>query len=129
MRTLATLLVLGILLILAVGISNFGAPANGASGWNSSQAVNAVRAVNTLEMNFKAREKHYAAADQLVSAGDSTSRMVENLIKPNQTGYALIISPSADGQHYLLFLKASDVNKKSFFSDDSGLIFEGSPIR
>lgn len=127
-RNVIVLLLVATLLVVMTAFSQ-GSEARKDAAMSTLEAVNVVRQVNTMELNFRNRHGQYANVDQLGSTRAEGGTKLNDLKGQNLPGYSLSVVTSFDGQHYWVSLKASDTNKKSFFSDDAGLIYEASPIR
>jgi hypothetical protein len=98
-------------------------------------AVNVVRTLNTAEMEYRHSHDRYAGLEQLKSS-DEWPKVVEGMKRfTNQenvefvAGYDTSVIADAEGKTYHISVKPkSDMCQSSFFSDESGLIFEGKVI-
>ena len=100
--------------------------------------VNVVRLVDTAEMEYKRTHGGYVTWDELYRSGliakDQKRWQQFNdleLAAGSQVvpGWTLALIPSADGQSYELSLRnLGDRCQFSFFSDQRGVIYEGSAI-
>ena len=94
-------------------------------------AVNEVRALNTAEMGFRNIHGRFAGLEELKSS-DDWQKMMERANKyagaqkPDITGtYETSLITDQNGTAYRISVKPkTDRCQSSFFSDESGLIFE-----
>ena len=100
--------------------------------------VNVVRLINTAEMDYKYAHGKYATWDELFRSGAISDRerpatkfqgLKLSLGPEVVPGWALSLVTAAEGQNYELSLKNSaDACGFAFFSDQSGLIYQGGVI-
>ncbi len=107
---------------------------------NPDKLVNWMRSVNTLQVEFNKANHKFATSDELLAfaAKPTTSgvAVVTKELNPSAMApYALQVTTSEDGTHYLATIKRpSDMHNKATwcktaaFSDDSGLIYLGHGI-
>jgi hypothetical protein len=104
------------------------------------QLVHFMRAVNTLQIEFKAANHKFANTDELLAAAKTQTpngvlAFAKELTPSVLVPYSLQVTPSENGAHYLATIKRpSDMHneatwcKTAVFSDDSGLIYLGQNI-
>jgi hypothetical protein len=107
---------------------------------NPEKLVNWMCSINTLQFEFKEANHKFATSDELraFAAKPTTSSAVvvtKELTPSAMAPYALQVTTSGDGTHYLATIKRpSDMHNKAtwcktaVFSDDSGLIYIGQNI-
>lgn len=96
-------------------------------------AVNVVREINTAEVEHSAWHGTYASWNELYSARDEQKRWQRLQLSAGPEivrGWALSLVASADGKSFELSLRSlADKCGFSFFSDQGGVIYEGSAVR
>ena len=97
----------------------------------SSAAVNAVRFLNTAEYSYKQRDSKFGELDALKSS-EEWKTTAEKFPMLNSSGlapgYDISLITDAAGTKYSISARALDNRCASFFSDEKGLIFQGTPI-
>lgn len=95
-------------------------------------AVNVVREINTAEVEHSAWHGTYASWNELHSARDEQKRWQRLQLSAGPEivpGWTLSLVASADGKSFELSLRnLADKCGFSFFSDQRGVIYEGSAI-
>ncbi|HVA16572.1 MAG TPA: hypothetical protein VMV59_02550 [Candidatus Dormibacteraeota bacterium] len=95
-------------------------------------AVNVVREINTAEVEHSAWHGTYASWNELYSATDEQKRWQRLQLSAGPEivpGWTLSLVASADGKSFELSLRSlADKCGFSFFSDQRGVIYEGSAI-
>lgn len=98
-------------------------------------AVNVVRTLNTAEMEYRHSHNRYAGLEELKSSDEwpkTVERMKRFTSQENVefvAGYDSSVIVDAQGKTYRISVKPkTDKCQSSFFSDESGLIFEGKVI-
>ena len=108
---------------------------------SSEKLVNWMRAVNTLQVEFKMANHKYANGEELLAFAKtakptgSAVLVAKELTPSAMAPYTLQVTTSTDGAHYLAtILRLSDMHDKATwcktaaFSNDSGLIYLGQNI-
>ena len=98
-------------------------------------AVNAVRFLNTLEYSYKQKNGKFGSLEGLKSSEEwkttaARSPMFTAIAGSElASGYDLTVITDSAGTKYRVSAKATDNQcSTSFFSDEKGLIFQGSPL-
>jgi hypothetical protein len=95
-------------------------------------AVGEVRALNTAEMRYHSNHGRYAGLEELKSS-DEWQKNLEQMKKftgqenlDSVAGYDTSVIADAQGKAYHISVKPkTEMCESGFFSDESGLIFEG----
>ena len=97
-------------------------------------AINEVRALNTAEMRYRYSHGRFAGLEELKSS-DEWQKTIERMKNWGAEGpefiaaYDTSLIADLQGKTYRISVKPkSDMCQSSFFSDESGLIFEGKVI-
>ncbi len=131
-----------VLLLISAGASCL---AHAQSQESSSQdrrygAVTLLRVINTAEMEYQMKQKHFGSfADLLESGsleaagkrfGDAWSAIAfdRKAVSEPLAGYAMHFTVDATGKTYSVLL-TNKSNYDSFFTDEGGLIFQGKPLQ
>jgi hypothetical protein len=96
-------------------------------------AVNVVREINTAEVEHSAWHGTYASWNELYSVPEEQKRWQRLQLSAGPEivpGWTLSLVASADGKNFELSLRSlADKCGFSFFSDQGGVIYEGSAVR
>jgi hypothetical protein len=103
-----------------------------------AQALLIVRTINSAQAEVLKTQKRYVALPQLVQ--EQVFELPELQVVRQGAGlapdggpvpigsYSLRVDPSATGKRYTLSLTSGAAGAASYFSNESGLIFEGHPL-
>ena len=96
-------------------------------------AVNAVRFLNTAEYSYKGKNGKFGELDALKSS-EQWKTTAERFPMLNSSGlapgYDISLITDAAGNKYTISAKAIDNRcSTNFFSDEKGLIFQGTPLQ
>jgi Tfp pilus assembly protein PilE len=98
----------------------------------SSEAINLVRMISTIEGEKKATEQSFVSLQKLLQHRVMQSRLQEiNVVDVDSAtikGYRLSVVPSADGQHFQLSLVPKSGCGYSLFTNESFVIYEAKAL-
>jgi hypothetical protein len=97
--------------------------------------VNSVRFLNTLEYSYKQKSGKFGSLEELKSSEEWKTTAARSPMFSTMTGgdlaagYDISVIADPAGTKYRISAKATDSQcGSSFFSDEKGLIFQGSPL-